>query len=64
MANAPGDDLRQRVRAALSEAGLLVTPGWPLPPAVPAAKRAELARKLSLGRPLSEIVIEDRADRA
>ena len=61
---APGDDISTRVRAALREAGLLVAPGWPPPPVVPAARRAELARKLSLGRPLSEIVMEDRADRA
>ncbi|MGH2522323.1 MAG: hypothetical protein ACRDH2_07455 [Anaerolineales bacterium] len=60
----PGDDLRERVREALSKAGLLVTPTWPPPPNVPAAERAELAHKLSQGRPLSEIVIEDRADRA
>ena len=50
--------------AALREAGLVVTPDWPPPPVVPAAERADLARKLSVGRPLSEAIIDERDDRA
>ncbi len=61
---APADDLRARVQAGLRESGLLITPDWPSPPVVSPAKRAALARKLSHRPPLSEIVIEDRADRA
>jgi hypothetical protein len=57
---------RERVLHALETAGLLLPPE-PLPPShipVSPEEQAELARKFSVGQPLSEIVIEERADRA
>ncbi len=55
---------REAITQALREAGLLdepkVAPDLPL---ISDEKRAELAKKLSVGRPLSEIIIEDREDR-
>jgi len=59
-----GDDVRTRAIAALREAGLIVMPDWPPQPAVSPAERTELTRKLSVGKSLSEIIIEERADRA
>jgi hypothetical protein len=56
---------RERVLQILEASGLLL-PTEPLPPShkpVSAEEQAELARKFSAGRPLSEIVIEDREDR-
>jgi len=45
----------------LREDGLLVEPnGQALCPPASTEERAELARKLSVGRPLSEIIIEER----
>lgn len=53
---------QQQVLQALREDGLLVEiPQPPLQPPPTPEERAELARKLSLGRSLSEIVIEERA---
>lgn len=59
-------DEREEVIRILEEAGLLLPPE-PLPVShitVSSKKRAELGRKFSVGRPLSEIIIEDREDRA
>ena len=57
------NDLRTLAMAALHEAGLLTTLAWqPLSP-VSAAERAELASRLRGARPLSEIIVEERADR-
>lgn len=55
---------RDQVRTILREAGMLYKPNWETPPPVSAEERAYLAKKLSQGRPLSEIVIEERDDRA
>jgi hypothetical protein len=55
---------RAQAIAALREAGLIITPEWPAPPAVSPEERARLAQKISVGQPLSEIIIADRADRA
>ncbi len=62
----PGDEanLRARVLSALREAGLVVTPAWPTPVSVSAEERAALAKALSVGPPLSQIIMDDRADRA
>jgi predicted DNA-binding antitoxin AbrB/MazE fold protein len=52
----------ERATEALIAAGL-VRPPEPLPPdleAVSEERRAELARIFSVGKPLSEIIIEDR----
>jgi hypothetical protein len=57
---------REQVLRILESAGLLLPPE-PLPPShvpVSGKEQAELARKFSVGRLLSEIVIEDREDRA
>ena len=52
---------RELVIRALRKDGLLVEmAGEPLSPPVTPEERAELAKKLSVGRPLSEIVIEER----
>ena len=58
-------DEREEAIRILEEAGLLLPPE-PLPASyvpISAEKRAELSRKFSVGRPLSELVIEDREDR-
>jgi hypothetical protein len=55
---------RERVLRILEESGLLVKPRWePVTPPVSPEERAELAKKLSAGRPLSEIIIEEREER-
>jgi hypothetical protein len=59
-------DEREEVIRILEEAGLLLPPE-PLPVShvtISGQERAELTRKFGVGRPLSEIIIEDRADRA
>ena len=56
---------RRRVRKVLSAAGL-VLPEPDTPPFVQplsAAERHELARRIPAGRPLSEIIIEEREGR-
>jgi hypothetical protein len=58
-------DEREDVIRILEEAGLLLPPE-PLPAShvpISAERRAELSRKFSVGRPLSELIIEDREDR-
>lgn len=57
-------DTRAQVRQVLREAGMLYEPRWETPPPVSAEERADLAKRLAQGRPLSEIVIQDRQDRA
>lgn len=57
---------RERVLQILEASGLLVSPE-PLPAShkpLSQEEKAELARKFSIGKPLSEIVIEEREDRA
>lgn len=49
----------------LEKVGLLLPiepPPIPIPP-ISVERQAELARKFSVGKPLSEIIIEDREDR-
>ena len=54
---------REHVLQILEEDGLLVKPEWqPTSPPVSDAELSELAKKLSVGRPLSEIVIEEREE--
>ena len=57
-------DTRTQVMAALREAQLLITPDWEQLPIVSAAERAELAQKAGQGKPLSEIIIDEREERA
>ncbi len=55
---------RERVLRILEDSGLLVKPQWePTSPPASSTELAELARKFSVGRPLSEIVIEEREER-
>ena len=57
---------RERVLQILEASGLLLPPE-PLPSShtsVSLEEQAELARKFSVGQPLSEIIIQERADRA
>jgi virulence-associated protein VagC len=59
-ASSPAQE-RELVVQALRQDGLLVEiVGEPLSPPVTPEERVELAKKLSVGRPLSEIVIEER----
>jgi len=48
----------------MKAAGLIKDLPWTQPPAVSSEERARLAKKLSHGKPLSEIIIEDREERA
>jgi hypothetical protein len=52
---------RERVKQVLEQSGRLVNLDWPptLPPLTD-QERAELAQKFGVGRPLSEIIIEER----
>ena len=45
-------------------AGLIEDLLWPAPPAVSPEARARLAEKLSQGKPLSELIMEDREEYA
>ena len=52
---------RERVLQVLAASGLLVKPEWPpTSPPVSPTELAELAEKFSIGRPLFEIVLEER----
>jgi hypothetical protein len=57
-------DTRAQVRQVLRAAGMLYELHWETPAPVSAEERADLAKRLAQGRPLSEIVIQDRQDRA
>jgi len=48
----------------MKAAGLIEELPWPQPPRVSAEVRARLAEKLSHGKPLSEILLEDREEYA
>ena len=57
-------DEREEVIRILEEAGLLVKPDWePTAPPVSDTELEELRRKFSVGKPLSEIIIEERDER-
>ena len=58
------DRLRAQIVSEMKAAGLIEELPWTQPPAVSPEERARLAKKLSRGKPLSEIIIEDREDRA
>ncbi len=58
------DDSRMQVRQILQAAGMLYEPDWEVPPPVSPEERARLAKKLAQGRPLSELIVADREDRA
>ncbi len=56
-------DEREEAIRILGEAGLLVKPDWePTMPPVSDVELDELAHKFSVGRPLSQIVMEEREE--
>jgi hypothetical protein len=55
---------RQRIVSDMKAAGLIEDLPWSPPPVVSAEMRAHLAEKLSHGRPLSQIILEEREERA
>jgi hypothetical protein len=59
----PASQLCAQIVSKMRVAGLIEDLPWEQPPAIPPEERARLAKKLSHGRPLSEIIIEDRKDR-
>lgn len=64
-ADALQDDPRQHIRAALVAAGLSraqLEPWKGAPPLAP-AERAALAQQVATGRPLSQIIDEERSER-
>jgi hypothetical protein len=56
--------LRYRIIEEMKAAGLVEETPWTLPPEVSEGERARLAATLNQGKPLSEIIIEEREDRA
>jgi len=56
--------LQAQIVSEMKAAGLIEDLPWAQPPVVSSEERARLAKKLSHGKPLSEIIIEDREDRA
>lgn len=56
--------LHDRIIDEMKAAGLIEELPWTLPVAVSAEARAHLTGKLSQGRPLSELILEDREERA
>jgi len=58
------DQLHERVIREMKTAGLIEDLPWAHPPAVSREERARLGKALSKGKPLSEIVIEEREERA
>ena len=56
--------LHDRIVNEMKAAGLIEELPWEPPAAVSAEVRARLAEKLSHGRPLSELIIEDREGHA
>ena len=53
----------QIVRQMMAD-GLVETLPWKQPPRVSSEKRGELAERLSRGKPLSQVIIEGRKERA
>lgn len=59
------DDVRRStITRKMKAVGLVEDLAWPDPPAVSLEERAHLAEKLSQGKPLSEIIMEDREEYA
>jgi len=63
----PKTDRANRLHAQIvnemKAAGLIEDLPWAQPPVVSSEERARLAKKLSHGKPLSEIIIDDRLHR-
>jgi len=58
------DQLHNRIVDEMKAAGLIEDLPWEPSMAISAETRAQLAKKLSRGRPLSELILEDREERA
>lgn len=58
------NQLHAQIVSEMKAAGLIEDLLWAQPPVVSAEERARLAERLSRGKPLSEIIIEDREERA
>jgi hypothetical protein len=58
------DELHDRIVSEMKAVGLIEELPWELPVAVSAEVRARLTEKLGHGRPLSELIIEDREEHA
>lgn len=58
------NQLHAQIVSEMKAAGLIEDLLWPQPPVVSAEERARLAKRLSRGKPLSEIIIENREGRA
>ncbi len=56
--------LHAQIVSEMKAAGLIEDLPWAQPQVVSSEERARLAKKLSRGKPLSEIIIEDREERA
>jgi hypothetical protein len=52
-----------QIVSQMKASGLVEDLPWPQPPPVSPEERATLAEKLSRGKPLSQIILEDREDR-
>ena len=61
---ADSSSLHNRIVNEMKAAGLIEELPWTPPLAVSAEARARLTEKLSQGQPLSELILEDREDRA
>jgi hypothetical protein len=60
----PSSSLHNRIVDEMKAAGLIEELPWTPPLPVSAEARAHLAEKLSRGHPLSELILEDREERA
>ncbi|MBN1887036.1 MAG: hypothetical protein JW850_03565 [Thermoflexales bacterium] len=58
------DPARAQIISKMKAAGLIEELPWSRPPYVSPEERARLAKKLSDGKPLSEMIIEERRDPA
>lgn len=56
--------LHAQIVSEMKAEGLIEDLPWAQPPMVSSEERARLAKELSHGKPLSEIIVEDREDRA
>lgn len=56
--------LQAQIVSQMKAAGLIEDLSWAEPPAVSAEERMRLAKVLSAGKPLSEIILEERGEPA
>jgi hypothetical protein len=55
---------RDRIVNEMKAAGLIEDLPWAQPPTISLEERARLAEKLGLGKPLSELILEEREESA